>query len=294
MPSKGMVVISNNIYTHSTKDNAFSISSSDVTGFFSMNEKHVHEKYEIYYLVSGERYYFIKDQVFRIKKGHMVFINQGEMHKTTDADLPDHKRILVYFEKKFVDTLNGSVSSLLDFMSQKKYSVMELSLKDQSYIENIFNEMNEEILKESIGFEVHLQGLLMKLLVFIARHSEEHNEKDYFSNCPRHEKIADIVKFINTHYNEQLSVGEIAEHFYISQYYLCRTFRETTGYTIVQYINTVRVKEAKKLLGRGNPKMIQVAEKTGFGSIAQFNRVFRDIVGCSPLTYRKSLGNTLN
>ncbi|ODM28037.1 hypothetical protein A7W90_03385 [Clostridium sp. Bc-iso-3] len=258
-----------------------------------MSKKHVHEKYEIYYLLSGERYYFIKDQVFRIKKGHLVFINQGEMHKTTDADLPDHKRMLVYFEKRFIETLNGSVSALLDFMAQKKYSVMELSLRDQNYIENIFREMTEEIIKKPTGFEVQLQGLLMKLLVFISRHVDEHNEKEYFSNCPKHEKIADIVKFINTNYSEQLSVGEIAERFYISQYYLCRTFKEITGYTIVQYINTVRVKEAKKLLSHDNLKMIQVAEKTGFGSIAQFNRVFREIVGCSPLNYRKSLDNQL-
>lgn len=286
--SKGMIVISTNIDTCSTEDNAFSISSSTVTGFFSMSQKHVHEKYEIYYLASGERYYFIKDRVFRIRKGHLVFINQGEMHKTTDADLPDHQRILVYFKKEFLDTLNGSVASLLDFLAQKNYSVMELSLKDQTYIENIFKEMNEEILKKVIGFEVCLQGLLMKLLVFIVRRLDEHNEKDYFSNCPKHEKITDIVKYVDSHYNEQLSIGEIAEHFYISQYYLCRTFKETTGYTLVQYINSVRVKEAQRLLCQPELKMIQIAEKAGFGSIAQFNRVFREIAGCSPLSYRKS------
>jgi AraC-like DNA-binding protein len=260
-----------------------------VTGFFSMNQKHVHEKYEIYYLASGERYYFIKDSVFRIKKGHLVFINQGVMHKTTDADLPDHRRMLVYFEKRFLETLNGSVGLLLDFLAQKNYCVMELSIKEQNYVENVYQEMNEEILKKEVGFEVSLQGLLMKFLVFIARHLEEHNERKYFSNCPKHEKIADVVKFIDSHYSEQLSIGEIAEHFYISQYYLCRTFKEITGYTLVQYINSVRVKEAQRLLVNDELKMIQVAEKAGFGSVAQFNRVFRELIGSSPLSYRKSL-----
>lgn len=284
-----MVDISVNIDTYSTHDNAFSISSSKVTGFFSMSQKHVHEKYEIYYLASGERYYFIKDRVFHIRRGHLVFINQGELHKTTDADLPDHQRILVYFENKFLETINGSVEALLNFLTQKNFSVIELSLKEQAEIESIFKEMNEEILKKALGFEVSLQGLLMKLLVFAARHSHEYNEKEYLSDCPRHEKVSDIVKYINLHYNEQLSVSGIAEHFYISQYYLCRTFKETTGYTLVQYINSVRVKEAQKLLEKDRLKMIQIAEKAGFGSVAQFNRVFRDISGCSPLNYRKSL-----
>jgi AraC-like DNA-binding protein len=284
-----MIVISININTYSTDDNAFSISSSKVTGFFSMSQKHVHEKYEIYYLASGERYYFIKDRVFRIRRGHLVFINQGELHKTTDADLPDHQRILVYFENKFLETINGSVEALLNFLTQKNFSVIELSLKEQAEIESIFKEMNEEILKKAVGFEVSLQGLLMKLLVFIARHSHEYNEKKYLSDCPRHEKVSDIVKYINLHYNEQLSVSGIAEHFYISQYYLCRTFKETTGYTLVQYINSVRVKEAQKLLEQDRLKIMKIAEKAGFGSVAQFNRVFRDISGCSPLNYRKSV-----
>ncbi|MCX7708448.1 MAG: AraC family transcriptional regulator [Clostridia bacterium] len=278
-----------NIETYTANNDGFSISSSKVTGFFSMPEKHVHEKYEIYYLVSGERYYFIKDRFFKIKKGHLVFVNQGELHKTTDADLPDHERILVYFKRDFVATSNGSMDRLLDLLHRKNHCVLGLSLKEQQVVEKIIQDMNEEILKQSLGFETCLQGLLMKLLVFIARTMEHYDEHAYVSIRPKHEKVSEVVQYINAHYSELLAIPRISELFYISPYYLSRIFKETTGFTLVEYVNNVRVREAQKLLSDKSLKVIQVAELSGFGSVANFNRIFKDLAGCSPLNYRKSL-----
>lgn len=253
-----------------------------------MPEKHIHEKYEIYYLVSGERYYFVKDRFFKIKKGHLVFVNQGEMHKTTDTEKPGHERILVYFRRSFVETLNGSIKALLDRLQHKSSCVLGLSLKEQQIVEKIISDMRKEAEKQSLGYEVCLQGLLMKLLVFIARWMEDHEEHAYVSNRPKHEKVSEIVRYINTHYTEPLTIPQISELFYISPYYLSRIFKETTGFTLVEYINNVRVKEAQRLLREKKLKVIQIVELAGFGSVAHFNRIFRDLAGCSPLNYRKN------
>ena len=49
---------------------------------FNMPHKHIHEEYEIYYLIDGERYYFIENQIFHVKKGSLVFINRNQIHQT--------------------------------------------------------------------------------------------------------------------------------------------------------------------------------------------------------------------
>lgn len=277
-----------NINPYTAGGEGFCISSSKVSGFFSMPEKHIHEKYEIYYLVSGERYYFIKDRFFKIKKGHLVFVNQGEMHKTTDAGQPDHERILVYFKRDFAATINGYTDKLLGLLHQKSHCVLGLSIKEQQTAENIFNEMNEETSKQSLGFETCLQGLLMKLLVFIVRTMVDHDEHTYVSSSPKHQKVSEIVQYINAHYTEHLAIPQISDLFYISPYYMGRIFKETTGFTLVEYVNNVRVKEAQRLLADKSLKVIQVSEMSGFGSVAQFNRSFRELAGTSPLNYRKN------
>ncbi|MFZ5988747.1 MAG: AraC family transcriptional regulator [Bacillota bacterium] len=273
--------------TFSTGDDRFSISANKITGYFSMPEKHFHDKYEIYYLVSGERHYFIKDRVFLIKKGHLVFVNEGEMHKTTDAGAPDHQRILLYFTKDFLRMPESPLNGIMDLLVKRQYCVLGLSLKEQQYTEKLINDMYEEIKKQSLGFEICLLGTLMRLLVFMARCLRHHDENAYVSTSPKHEKISEIVRYINTHYMEPLSIPKLSDLFYISPYYLSRVFKETTGFTLVEYINNVRIKEAQKLIVHPGLKVIEAAEKTGFGSLAHFNRVFRNIAGCSPLKYRK-------
>ena len=239
--------------------------------------------------VSGERYYFLKDKTFRIKKGHLVFINEGEVHKTTDAEKPDHERILVYFSKDFIHTPNHLVDDIIDMLAGKEYCVIGLSLKEQQAVETIFHDMGEEIAHKSLGFEICLQALLMKLLVFIGRHTADNDITGYISDSPKHEKVSEIVRHIDANFTEELSVHVISRLFFISPFYLCRIFKETTGFTLVEYINNARVNEARRLLGDHKLKVIQVAEKAGFGSIAQFNRTFRKLAGCSPLNYRKKL-----
>ncbi|MDF2988438.1 MAG: hypothetical protein K0R50_3948 [Eubacterium sp.] len=275
------------IKTFISEDGNYSIANSKVRGYFSMPSKHFHDKYEIYYLRSGERYYFIKDRVFHIKKGHLVLIKEGELHKTTDAEKPDHERTLLYFRKPFVSTANNSTACLLESLNSRSYFVLELPLKEQQTVDKIFYEMFLEAEEQQAGFEVCLQGLLMKLLVYMGRYIRGTDENAFVSNSPKHEKVSEIVKYINGHYYEELSIPDMARLFYISPYYLSRIFKETTGFTLLEYINTLRIKEAQKLLTGKRIKVIDVADKTGFGSVSQFNRTFKQVSGFSPLNYRK-------
>jgi AraC-like DNA-binding protein len=271
----------------SSSDNRFSISDSKVTGYFSMPVKHFHDKFEIYYLISGKRYYFIKDKTFLINKGHLVFIGEGEPHKTSDTGMPDHERILVYFTRDFLKMQNPSMDAILELLKGKRYYVLSLTMKEQQFVETIFNDMYVEAEKQLLGYEICLQGLLMRLLAFIARYTGNNEESSFVSHKPRHDKVSEIVQYINENYMESLSVPLISERFFTSQYYLSRIFKETTGFTLVEYINNVRVNEAKKLLSQSGLKAINIAEETGFGSLAHFNRVFKAVAGCSPLNYRK-------
>ena len=85
-----------------------------------------------------------------------------------------------------------------------------------------------------------------------------------------------------------LSLDDIASQFYISSGYLCKTFKDITNFTIIEYINYTRVKEAKKLLKTTNTKVADIAMNVGFGSITHFGRIFKQITGNAPLYYRKN------
>lgn len=281
-------MVSITIKEFETEDRGFYIGASSKKGFFSMSDKHIHDRYEIYYLVSGERYYFIKDKTFRIKRGYFVLVNEGELHKTTDTELPGHERVLLYFRRDFIMTPCLSMATVLKVLAERRYCVLCLTLKEQRYIEAVFSEMNEEITARALGFEACLQARLMLLVAFIARRMDHNDEEVYVSRSPKHEKVSEIIRYLDEHFSEPITVSGLSGLFFISPYYLSRIFKETTGFTLIEYINSKRVKAAGELLKHSGLKVIQVAERSGFGSVAHFNRVFRAVTGFSPLSYRRN------
>ncbi|UUZ96403.1 AraC family transcriptional regulator [Paenibacillus sp. P25] len=66
-----------------------------------------------------------------------------------------------------------------------------------------------------------------------------------------HQKVTEIASFLNLHYNESLTLEQVAGQFYISPSYLSRIFSKITGYHFREYIQVVRIKEAQRL-AQGN------------------------------------------
>ena len=104
---------------------------------------------------------------------------------------------------------------------------------------------------------------------------------------PHNETVEQICAYLAANYQKKFSLTEVAAQFYLSPYYLSRLFRRITGQSIVDYLNNRRIEAAQKLLETTELSISAVAEQTGFASAAHFRRVFREVMGDSPLQYRK-------
>lgn len=99
--------------------------------------------------------------------------------------------------------------------------------------------------------------------------------------------IERIRDFIRTNYaNSSLSLNQAAEHIGISPSYLSRLFRQEIGASFVDYVNNVRVEEAKKLLRTTDKIIRDIAFDTGFNSEQNFYRIFKKRTNLSPGEYR--------
>lgn len=80
---------------------------------FNMPHKHIHEEYEIYYLIDGERYYFIENQIFHVKKGSLVFINRNQIHQTGQYNDSHHERIVIELKEEPFSSFLGCTGELV-------------------------------------------------------------------------------------------------------------------------------------------------------------------------------------
>jgi two-component system response regulator YesN len=99
--------------------------------------------------------------------------------------------------------------------------------------------------------------------------------------------IQKVKKYLEKHYESNISLQDVSDEICLDKSYLGRLFREECGITVMGYLREIRIKKAKEFLGRGmNPS--EVAEKTGFGDPAYFAKTFRQAVGVSPSRYREN------
>ncbi|ULO06115.1 helix-turn-helix transcriptional regulator [Paenibacillus sp. 19GGS1-52] len=256
------------------------------TGPFSMDSDHVHDSYEIYYLLAGERNYYINNLVYSLRKGDLLFINKNELHRTTAKGTARHERILINFEEVFLQKMMAQVTLHFPFMTTQSM-LLRPDAHEQGVIENILNSMQKEQAEHRAQHNLYLQTLLLQLFIEMGRIQELQREAIAPENNEKQIKVYEIIDYLQTHYGDKLTLAQLSESFYISSTYLCRLFKQTTGFTIIEYLNYIRIQKAQQQLRESNAKVTQIAEDTDFDSIAHFGRVFKQIAKRSPLQYRK-------
>ncbi len=99
--------------------------------------------------------------------------------------------------------------------------------------------------------------------------------------------LAAAIDYINLHCTEKLTLEGVADYAGYSKYHFARIFKDYTGVSFYTYYMRQRVQVCRDLLGDKSLSVTEVALRTGFGSIATFNRVFRQVENVSPTEYRK-------
>lgn len=98
--------------------------------------------------------------------------------------------------------------------------------------------------------------------------------------------LVDVVRhYIRQHYREDLSRNELAEVVHITPNYLSKRFHTETGMSLREYINQLRIEDAKRLLLSTNITISEIANEVGFDNISYFSTVFRKLCGVSPIEW---------
>ena len=104
-------------------------------------------------------------------------------------------------------------------------------------------------------------------------------------NAP--DKIAMVKKYLDENFASQITIEQAAKKFSISSSNLAHKFKETVNVSFQRYINFRRLMRAREMLRETKLSVSEIAYSCGFGSVSQFNRIFRSEAGCTPSQYRE-------
>lgn len=104
---------------------------------------------------------------------------------------------------------------------------------------------------------------------------------------PEYTSITETVKdYIQSHFEQELSLNDLAELVYVSPYHLVHTFKNDVGMAPIQYLIHCRIEEAKRLLRSTELSVSDISNRVGYPNSNYFNQIFKKMVGVTPGKFR--------
>ncbi|MBQ7050236.1 MAG: helix-turn-helix transcriptional regulator [Firmicutes bacterium] len=272
------------------QENLFFIEKTKRPNVTFISDTHYHNTYEIYFLLSGTRRQLVDHSIHDIKRGDLILIPKGVIHKTTPLDKNSHARYVVNFSEEFAASLEACLGQgvLAQTFAHVKLSVPEYRF---DYVLSLFDKMNDEYsAAASDNFSATLiRGYMAELFAFICR--TRRSLADSFEGASSvailEPNIQQAAQYISEHFREDIALADVAARAYMSESYFSRKFKKITGLNFSEYLTSTRIKAADDLLLRTDMSMAEIAAACGFGDANYFGDIFKKHKGMSPTKYRR-------
>ena len=252
---------------------------------------HWHEEIEIIYCLEGEMQVGLNNEIYTIQPRDIFLIGGGEVHHFTSG-YKESKCVIIQFGLSFFDSFSGIISDrrfirpLLGYSKKLgKDEQADIHDKMECQILAIIDEYREK--KE--GYQMALKARIYDLVVILLRQvpMEPYGAREKSRQIRRLKRLEKVFGYVEANYSQNITLDEIAKVANYSPYHFSRFFRESTGMTFWDYLNSFRIRRAEVLLLDEELTITEIAYKAGFNSIKTFNRVFRKLKGCSPSEYKR-------
>ncbi|CAN5697958.1 AraC family transcriptional regulator [soil metagenome] len=208
-----------------------------------------------------------------LETGTVLLLNPGEIHAPAPADSGGWSFRMFYLDKELFQSTSLNLS-MQDLLFQQPF------VQDNELASNLL-QLHLDL--EGSGDRLHFESILVSIF---SRLAERHSEAMRPPNQPKPDqvRINRARQYLEAHYDQNLSLAELAEVSSFSSSHFLRMFRDTVGLTPHAYLTQVRIEFATSLLRAGTP-LVDVANQVGFTDQSHFTKRFKGILGVTPGQY---------
>jgi len=255
-------------------DTELSIEAYNFKGIMQKFPNHFHDYYVIGFIENGKRYLSCKNKQYIIETGDLILFNPGDIHTCEQIDnrTLDYRCINIKKDvmKKITFEITGkeylpNFTEFVLFRNELTSSLKELHLM-------IMEE--EKNLKKDELFLFIMEQLIR----------EYSNPVSEMIIQEASEEIKTVCDYLENNYMENITLNQLSNLTGLSKYYLLHSFTKQKGISPYNYLQTIRISKAKKMLEQGVAP-IDVAFKTGFTDQSHFTNFFKKLIGLTPKQY---------
>ncbi|WP_165763704.1 helix-turn-helix domain-containing protein [Halalkalibacter urbisdiaboli] len=232
---------------------------------------------KFYYFLDGEGFICINGQRYHPKPGQLFLLPAGATQSFGTVKEHTYEKYWCHFTAKI-----GELHLL-----QVIEAPIFITVDDQQAVEHKFKNLVQYSKSEELYSEFLSQAILLELLSMFMKENQQQPEIQLVS-APSISKINKVLKFIDEHLAENLSVDYLSGMLNFHPNYFIKVFKNCTGYSPIQYINHQRFEKAEQMLVMSDLTVSQIADKIGM-ELTYFSRKFKEKTGFSPRAYREMI-----
>jgi len=248
--------------------------------YFNWDDGRVlHDEYQVIYITRGEGIFeSASTGAVPVKEGAVLLLFPNEWHRFRPSKDKGWNEYWVGFRGEIADQL---VRSAFFHPGAAAFSI---GVKDDVLLSIL--EILEQAKKEDPGYQPRISGAVLHLLGKIHSLRKQH----YLRGETHMETIVNKGRFlIREHFDNNLSVEDIAEKLHVSYSSFRKVFKKYTGMSPGQYMIQLKIDKARQLLSQTNKSIKEISSELSFSSGYYFSTLFKEKTGCSPESYRKGV-----
>ena len=244
---------------------------------------HHHDFYEIYFFLGGKVDFRVEGRIFAMEPGDILLINPSELHQPQIGEEGVYERIVLWIDRTFLSQLGGEYADLaacFDHTAPGHSNLLRPSKGRRAMLEDLLDRMVKEFYSDAAGSSLYVQGLLLQFLVEVNRMAQRYSRAS-LENFSEPDLVSQVLAYIGSHYNEEVTLEKLAAEFYVSKYHLSHEFSRRVGTSVYRYVIFRRLMHAREMLFEGvSPG--EAYQLCGFRDYANFYRAFKAEYGISP------------
>ena len=243
---------------------------------------HWHDEFEFLYVQEGESAVHVGTREARLKKGECIFINSGQLHSVRGGILRSvvfHERAVAPEGSCFRSDITERVSaSGMAFITSAEIPLMHDLIRQAWEAENTLDPDRQNL-------ERYLVTRAMGLVKDSLRDEEKTQDECITARMKK------LLRYIDLHLDEQLDNALLCSVASVSESVLLRMFRSTVGTSPMQYVLSLRLDKAERLIVTTERTISEIAMMCGFSDMSHFARTFRERKGMTPTARRRAREN---
>lgn len=248
----------------------------------SWKTAHWHENIEIINITRGSASAVIGNEEVHVNAGDTIVITNYALHQIfTDT-------VVAY------DCLIIDIKFLMQFKIDLSEYISEHKISDEK-ITHMFKNMKKLSSDVPKCFQIEMCAEALKIIGHILReHSVIQNTDKAQHSFAKSHMVREAISYMKKNLDTQISLEDIANHLGFNKYYLCRTFKNVTGTSVVKMLNFLRCSEAKRLIITTGRTINEIAMDCGYSNLSYFAKIYKETIGCLPSDTKKHFSEKNN